>query len=430
MALLTLLLAIGIQVLGLHAAPSLPLDQPLLAYLKDRDVWVQPLAGGPARQLTYSGNVSSVAWSTSGMWLAYQERQQLCLVKPDTAQRRVLSTGVTDYAWSPTADRLAYTTPDGTTLVDAGSKQRLELPDIAATTWSPDGQRLAYVSRERLDGTRSRGEPLWAVTLGQVEAATGSMHPVFKAGRPSDYDLLPAGWSAKGDAILAWTDPMFSASVLADGTALWAIPLHDGEPRVLVEKMLIYRDGFDLSPDGTHLVVSEGSDRCTWTNKRITLVTLPNGERTPLTSKQVATVQPSFSPDGTQIAYVSGPALPGLASGGADVLAALSQRHLWVMNRDGSGQRPLTTDPRYRDEQPRWSEDGRQIVFVRLDQQGNASLWRIDAAGGEPQHLITGLTYGADDRSTRLNDRLFGNYGYIAWNSFDVAWPSRRGAVG
>src|SRR5437867_97411 len=52
-------------------------------------------------------------------------------------------------------------------------------------------------------------------------------------------------------------------------------------------------------------------------------------------------VQPSWSPDGTRIAYASAP-----------------PAHIYVMNADGSGQTQLTFDPSTSDRSPAWTADG------------------------------------------------------------------------
>jgi|GEM_PF-4576077 len=58
--------------------------------------------------------------------------------------------------------------------------------------------------------------------------------------------------------------------------------------------------------------------------------------------------QPSFSPDGTRIAFQSN------RRGNPDI---------WVMNADGSGARPLTADSLAEESAPEFSPDGQQIAF-------------------------------------------------------------------
>jgi Tol biopolymer transport system component len=62
---------------------------------------------------------------------------------------------------------------------------------------------------------------------------------------------------------------------------------------------------------------------------------------------------PDWSPDGTQILFNS------------DVSG---EQEIWVMNADGSNQHRLLVDPRFFDQQARWSADGNMIVFSRCAQ--------------------------------------------------------------
>ena len=58
--------------------------------------------------------------------------------------------------------------------------------------------------------------------------------------------------------------------------------------------------------------------------------------------------QPSWSPDGTKIAFQSN---------------RLGNPDIWVMNADGTGARPLTANSLAEESAPEWSPDGQQIAF-------------------------------------------------------------------
>jgi Tol biopolymer transport system component len=74
---------------------------------------------------------------------------------------------------------------------------------------------------------------------------------------------------------------------------------------------------------------------------------------------------PSWSPDGTRIAYES-------FLGG--------NSHIWVMNADGSGQTELTSGTQNMD--PAWSPDGTQIAFARPSSNGwNLFVMNADGSG-------------------------------------------------
>lgn len=57
---------------------------------------------------------------------------------------------------------------------------------------------------------------------------------------------------------------------------------------------------------------------------------------------------------------------------------------IFVMNPDGTGQTPLTSNT-MSDTNPSWSPDGKQITFVRGNFSSDGRLWVMDADGGNPR---------------------------------------------
>jgi len=80
---------------------------------------------------------------------------------------------------------------------------------------------------------------------------------------------------------------------------------------------------------------------------------------------QTAT-QPRISPDGKRIVYMRN---------FADVVTDRRYSNLWIISFDGTGDRPLTSG-KYSDTDARWSPDGSQIAFLS-NRDGAAQIWRM-----------------------------------------------------
>ena len=87
--------------------------------------------------------------------------------------------------------------------------------------------------------------------------------------------------------------------------------------------------------------------------------------------------QPEWSPDGQEIVYMRGEAVP----------SSLPARpgELFVINADGGEPRPLTRGAH--DLHPAWSPDGREVAFTRAVEPPFAGIWIVNASGGQPRQL-------------------------------------------
>lgn len=73
---------------------------------------------------------------------------------------------------------------------------------------------------------------------------------------------------------------------------------------------------------------------------------------------------PQISPDGTKIVYVRR---------FADIMTDKRDSNLWIINTDGTENRPLTTGS-YSDGSPQWSPDGTRVAYVS-DREGSAQIY-------------------------------------------------------
>jgi Tol biopolymer transport system component len=389
-----------------------------LAFIQNGNLWVKELPAGEAKQLTTDGQNRSPRWSPSGEWLAFYKGHQAWVTPKSGLPTRAFPGCSLD--WSPTSDTLLCTPTEGrTSAVAVDGTNQGELPPArrgrafrSITAWSPDGRWLAY---DQI-GTLKEGTPpdryasLWRMRPDGSDALE-----LLNAGKPSPDGFIRAGWSSDGSRILFWPDPVFSASILADGVPLEAISINGGKPYTLTAEMLLHSDWMDSSGGGL-LAVTEGGDRETWTNKHIAVVDPASGNKMRLTDDKTAAFSPAWSADGQHIAYVAAPDI-GAVGGGNEAKAGAAKRRIWAMDHDGANQRQLTSDPAYRDERPLWSADGRNLIFARLDNAtDNASIWLMPSEGGEPRRVVDVL--GAlPPEST-----WFGYYGHIDWSDYFDLW--------
>lgn len=178
----------------------------------------------------------------------------------------------------------------------------------------------------------------------------------------------------------------------------------------------IYRGVFAPLPGRLALVMSrKGASEIYIAGRRVL-----DGESTKLgrlTRNRHIDISPSWSPDGSQLAYVSdrtgspeiyvvsakGGRARRLTFGGAYNTApawspsgrwiAYQTRHegqfdLWLIDPEGRHNQPLVTHPRS-DEQPSWSPDGRKLAFQSL-RRGRFDIYVIDLDGSKLRRVTTG----------------------------------------
>ncbi len=165
-------------------------------------------------------------------------------------------------------------------------------------------------------------------------------------------------------AVLLLTLPAGAAFSADDEEKRWNVNEIPGEPR---EITIDTRSGswmsLDVSPDGKTIAFDMLGD--------IYVLPIEGGQATSVDSGLSWSMQPRFSPDGSEIAFITD-------AGGGD--------NVWIMKADGSDARQLTKEDFRLLNNPYWSPDGNYIAarkhFTTQRSLGTGEIWIYHRNGG------------------------------------------------
>jgi eukaryotic-like serine/threonine-protein kinase len=268
-------------------------------------------------------------------------------------------------AWSPDGKMLAYSNLSDLFVAKADGTEARKLlsakGDIKNITWSPDSAHLRFDSSE---SAGSIGQQLaWEVS------ATGT-----------DLHRLLTGWHDPPDECCGKWTPDGKYFVFQSKSQIWALPRKGGflhsEPQPIALTSSPLSLSYPLpSKDGKKLFMIGQTYRgelMRYDSKVGQFSSFLGG----ISAEYVA-----FSKDGQWVSYVS-----------------YREGTLWRSKLDGSERLQLTFPPMY-PLLPRWSPDGKKIIFFEfaLSADKPARIYEVSAEGGSPRQLM------ADDPRQQLD---------------------------
>lgn len=376
---------------GFDFSASFAPDGQRIAYSSDRsgrfEIYIRPLEGGGRESQITDDNGQNIqpAWSPDGKWIAYHSALKggiWVVSATGGAPRQIVQNG-SQPAWSRDSARIAFRSGNvfSVSANDLLSADNPELFIVAASggtpkrltqagnpagrhtfpAWSPDGRRVlfaAYTGRTAELWLADPNDQRPPIRLAAIERSA-FVHPVYSPDGGSIY---------------------FGSLSKTRDFGIWRLELKAGGEKAAAEPEEIIRSGFAVPRE---LAISGDGKRLAYTASTQTshLWSLPmrgdapSGDAVPVFRDNVLRVSfPVFSPDGTKIAF------------NARVYG--NNGEIYVMNADGSGAAPLTSNS-VPDLLPNWTSDSTAVIYSRETDAGT-QLWRTSVTDRSEKPLING----------------------------------------
>jgi dipeptidyl aminopeptidase/acylaminoacyl peptidase len=319
----------------------------------NRTIWVCPVDGGQAVQLTRGGKDSQPRWSPDSTTLAFVS------VRDDKPQIYLLPVG------APGGEARALTNM---------------LNGAAAPRWSPDGRHIAFLSSMNAD-ERERED------AGEEEES-----PRDKLEGKHRKERREEDEKKRHDPYVVWRIPYRAGTAfLGDRFAqIYVIPVaenlekDEAKPRRLTNLDANY-EAVEWSPDGQYLYTARTGDIHAdepWRSSGIYRIALGEGTEELLSDESFANYAPLPSPDGKWIAYGR---RPRNVPGETEAIVRLS-----VMPSSGGEAVDLNMQLDRSVVAYDWSPDGSAIIFSAGD-SGDGPIYRVTVGGGEVETMLSGM---------------------------------------
>ncbi|MBI1751971.1 MAG: PD40 domain-containing protein [Acidobacteria bacterium] len=369
------------------------------------DLWLGSLKGGAARRLTtHPGLETSARFSPDGKWIAFSGQydggfQVYVMPAEGGAPKRLTWSGGTVQGWTPDSKQVLFKSVAGfdrrpverffTVDLEGHQPDVLPVPRGVQGSLSPDGQRLAYNSKGKVEyyWKRYKGgdhQDLWLADL--------------KSGR---FEKLTDFVGRNGAPIWAGGKVVFESDRGASGiTNLYAV-----DPATKAVEPLTDLKDFDAQQPSTD-------------GRTVVFVQAGQLQALDLGSKTVRPVPVTTSSDGWRVA--PRPVNPkdwiqamSLTAGNA-VFEARGE--VFLLPTDAAKPaKNLTKTPGVRERMPRLSPDGKRVAYFS-DASGDYDLY-VQAVDGAAERIPTGLKtalyhleWSPDGTKVLFGDKSFAIY--------------------
>lgn len=324
-------------------------------------------AGAPIGVVDLGGNPSGATWLADDTIVVGMRQTGLVRIAASDGDRETLTVpdpqrGDTAHNWPealPGGAGVLFTALHGPDLANA----RIAVWSADAEDWSivldEEGYNARYVTSGHL--IYGRADVLWAVPFDAERLqVTGNPEQVL------DDRVVTKPQGAQAFAVSSNGTLAFAPSyVRTDEQLVWMV--RDG---TLIEPVgaPVYRyRGPDVSPDGKRIVVGVDGKAFMYNIENGSLEVLPGADRNSFS------LTPSWSPDGSTIAFILGGSL------------------LYTVPADGSGSAYLVWEsPVYIWGPPKWSPDGEFILVNTLVAESGSDVWRVSLDDGQPAPYLQG----------------------------------------